>query len=303
MKLSEILPQLTEKFELTDHRERDLPGGGTWWYVPWQVIRARLNRVAPDDWQVAYDDPKYLEEFCYLTCTLTICGVTRQAIGCAPIKLLSKAGRDMSRGNPIERAVADAFKNSCESFGIAAYLDDQADESTKREFAKWMHQRGNSKPAMEYHKANGDITDRPSTPKPTQSKPFGKAIATKQAVVPRPEPTPEAVPVHPNVDRVRSWKEKLGFSPANMRRFNESSGLPPVPEMSAEDLLEFRAIVLSNWGYQQGCFKAFTHARNAFNEFLSGQSNQDDDPIFEGWLAEVANRILNKQEELTSAAS
>ncbi len=33
----------------------------------------------------------------------------------------------MSRGSPIERAIADAFKNAAEQFGVGAYLDKQED--------------------------------------------------------------------------------------------------------------------------------------------------------------------------------
>jgi len=56
---------------------------------------------------------------------VTIAGVSREAIGNAKIQQLSKSGNEMSRGTPIERAIADAFKNAAESFGVGAYLDDQ----------------------------------------------------------------------------------------------------------------------------------------------------------------------------------
>jgi len=56
---------------------------------------------------------------------ITIARISREAVGNAKITQLSKSGNDMSRGTPIERAIADAFKNAAESFGVAAYLDDQ----------------------------------------------------------------------------------------------------------------------------------------------------------------------------------
>jgi hypothetical protein len=147
--IPEILPKLQGRFPFECHRERDLPGGGSWWYVPWQFIRDRLNQVCPGQWSIAYNDPKYLDKYCHVTARLTICGWTQEAIGNAPIELISKTGKDMSRGNPIERAIADAFKNAAETFGICAYLDEQADPKTKAEFSKFMRANGNAKPAVQ----------------------------------------------------------------------------------------------------------------------------------------------------------
>ncbi len=119
------------------HKDRDLPGGGRWWYLPWQTIRAYLDEVCPD-WQVLYSDPIYLDKFCVVTCTLSLCGVSRQGVGSAPIELISSKGKDMARGNPIERAIADSFKNAAEQFGIGAYLDEQTDDTTKQRFLDYM---------------------------------------------------------------------------------------------------------------------------------------------------------------------
>lgn len=123
--LKEIIEQLKQPFPLASHKERQLPGGGRWFYIPWQAIRDRLDEVYPE-WQVSYSQPAYLGDYCHITCTITIGTVSRSAPGNAPIQLLSSSGKDMSRGTPIERAIADAFKNAAESYGIARYLDDQA---------------------------------------------------------------------------------------------------------------------------------------------------------------------------------
>jgi hypothetical protein len=120
----QTIEQLKQPFAAEDHRERELPGGGKWMFIPWQKIRDRLDQVCPD-WQVAYGLPTYLDKYCCIACTLTIEGVSRQAYGNAEIELLSRNGKDMSRGTPIERAIADAFKNAAEQFGIGAYLDNQ----------------------------------------------------------------------------------------------------------------------------------------------------------------------------------
>jgi len=76
--------------------------------------------------------------------------VMREAIGSAEIELISNSGKDMSRGNAIERAVADSFKNACEQFGICAYLDDQADESTKQDFVRYMRSSGDGQAGQIY---------------------------------------------------------------------------------------------------------------------------------------------------------
>ncbi len=148
--LSEILPKLQARFPIEAHRERDLPGGGTWYYIPWQAIRDRLNEVCPGQWSISWGDPQYLDKYCYIKAQLSICGWVQESIGNAPIELISKSGKDMSRGNPIERAIADALKNAAEMFGVAAYLDEQADTKTKQDFARWMKDRsGNTKAAVQ----------------------------------------------------------------------------------------------------------------------------------------------------------
>lgn len=120
----EIIAQLKKPFTPEQHKDRTLKGGGTWFYIPWQLIRDRVSEVDPN-YSQEFGSPQYLDKFCYVSCTLTICGVSRQAIGNAEIEMLSSNGKNMERGNCIERAIADAFKNAAEAFGIAAYLDDQ----------------------------------------------------------------------------------------------------------------------------------------------------------------------------------
>ena len=123
--IREILGELKKPFPAAAHKERELPGGGRWFFIPWQAIRDRLDEICPD-WSVSYSTPVYVGDYCVILCTLTVAGVTRQAPGNSPIAQLSSKGNDMSRGTPIERATADAFKNAAEAFGMAAYLDDQA---------------------------------------------------------------------------------------------------------------------------------------------------------------------------------
>jgi hypothetical protein len=120
----ETLWMLRRPFMPDDHKDRRLPGGGQWFYLPWQKIRRRVFEVAPDS-EISFAMPAYLGEYCVIICNLTIAGVTRQGVGNAEIELISSNGKDMSRGSPIERATADAWKNAAEQFGVGAYLDDQ----------------------------------------------------------------------------------------------------------------------------------------------------------------------------------
>jgi len=143
MNLSETLAKLREPFPADAHVERDLKGGGKWFFVPWQRIRERLDEVCPE-WQIAYDEPKYLDKYCIVKAKLTLAGISREAWGNAEIEQLSSSGKDMSRGTPIERAIADCFKNCCEAFGVGAYLDEQSQD--KRNFTiRYMQSKGDGR--------------------------------------------------------------------------------------------------------------------------------------------------------------
>ena len=175
MQLSEILPKLKAKFPAEIHKERKVPGGGTWWYVPWQMVRDRLDQICPDNWSVIYSDPGYVGDYCYIRCQLIICGVAREGVGSAAIQLISSEGKDMARGNPIERATADAFKTAAEQFGVAAYLDDQSDKEIKRDFIRWMQKGGNGKPAAQYlEQERIESGEQPKPKNNSESRPFGQ---------------------------------------------------------------------------------------------------------------------------------
>lgn len=116
----ETLGKLNAPFTAAEHRDRTLPGGGKWFFIPWQVIRKRVNEACPD-WSVSYSDPVVAADFIVIRCLLTIEGITREGVG------NDKAFPDkQTYGTPIERAIADAFKNAAEQFGVGAYLDNQA---------------------------------------------------------------------------------------------------------------------------------------------------------------------------------
>ncbi|MEA5578646.1 hypothetical protein [Anabaena sp. UHCC 0451] len=166
MEFHEILAELKKPFKPTQHQERPLPGGGRWFYITWQDIRERLDEVYPE-WSCTWTEPVFIGDYCFISCTISIAGVSRQAPGNAPIQLLSSNGKDMSRGTPIERATADAFKNAAEAFGVARYLDDQ------RLTASLMHKQGDYR-ASKFARENEEIAlgARGSPIKKSKSKPI-----------------------------------------------------------------------------------------------------------------------------------
>lgn len=182
--IKEILTELKKPFAPQDHIERELPGSGRWFFIPWQRIRERLDEACPD-WQVEYSTPVYLGDHCVINCTLTIAGVSRMAPGNAPIELLSKSGKDMSRGTPIERAIADAFKNAAEAFGVGAYLDVQAQD--KREFMlRYMQAKGDGR-AVQFARENNWVpgslptAEQKKAAQREQPKPFGQPSGQSKA--------------------------------------------------------------------------------------------------------------------------
>lgn len=142
MQLSEALAALTLKLPKEFHQTRKLPGGGQWVYIPWRKLLEFLDQVCPEDWEISFSDPIFLahgaKEFCVIRCSLTICGVTRQAPGSAALELISSSGKDMAQGDPIERATADAIRSACECFGIASYLHNQRDPAYQQKLMNWL---------------------------------------------------------------------------------------------------------------------------------------------------------------------
>jgi hypothetical protein len=181
MDIQSIIAQLKAWFPPEAHRERELPGGGTWFYIPWQLIRERFDQVYPG-WQVAYSTPVFLGDYCTITCTITIEGVSKQGVGNAEVVLLSSSGRNMARGTPIERATADAFKNAAEAWGVGRYLDEQSDPKTKADFVRYMQRSGDGRAADFYHRNQGNVPSRSPLPPKFQAKPFGQAPKQRREI-------------------------------------------------------------------------------------------------------------------------
>lgn len=150
--LEETLPKLTAWFSPEDHKERKLPGGGRWFYVPHQEITKRLNDVCPSEWQTKIASTNIAGDYTVVILELTICGVTRTGIGDdKTFPEVNDQGKAKIIGTPPVRAFRNAFKDACEQFGICAYLDEQS--SNKAAFIKFMQSKGDMR-AYKYAQEN-----------------------------------------------------------------------------------------------------------------------------------------------------
>lgn len=214
----EILARLREPFPAHLHHERDLPGGGKWFFIKWQDIKDRLDEVCPD-WQVEYGTPVYLDKYCVVSCTLTIAGIKRQALGNAEIEVLSRSGKDMSRGTPVERSLADAFKNAAEAFGVAAYLDEQSED--KRKFTiRYLQKQGDGR-GVQVARDNGMIPGN----LPTAEQKRDRARAEQADLEARRTTATATAITEPQ--RKRLWaiaKTEGGFTDAGFKRLVEGCG-------------------------------------------------------------------------------
>jgi len=166
MELRELLVDLKKPFPAADHKERALPGGGRWFFIPWQRMRDRLDEVCPD-WQVVYSDPVIAGELVVIRCKLTICNVTREGVGNSDAFKERTSSGNYKFGSPIECATADAFKNAAESFGIGAYIDDQ-------DFVvRYLQSKGDGRGVQFAHMDKKQVSNPPS-------RPFGAAPKTGQ---------------------------------------------------------------------------------------------------------------------------
>jgi hypothetical protein len=171
MNLSEILAKLQDWFPVEDHKERQIKGGGKWYYLPHQAIRDRLNEICPGNWVTEYDGPHLVDGEPIYHCRLTICGVTRTGIG-------DKSNEPSAFGTGAQRAFRKAFADAAEQFGIGAYLDEQTSEKTKRNFIKYMQSQGNGKAAANY--LDNQRLDRPSaTRRSAATSDHGESLSSK----------------------------------------------------------------------------------------------------------------------------
>ncbi len=124
MDLKQIQTELKKVFSPEAHKIRDLPGGGQWVYLPWQVVRERLDAVYPA-WVIDFSEVQYLNNEAICRCAITIEGIRKEAIASVPIQILSKSGKDISYGSAPDRLHGEAVKNAAEAWGVGRYLDNQ----------------------------------------------------------------------------------------------------------------------------------------------------------------------------------
>lgn len=226
-----IITQLKAWFPPDAHKERDLPGGKKWFYIPWQLIRERFDEVCPD-WEVSYSAPSYLGDYCAITCTISIGGISKQGVGNAEILLLSNSGKNMARGTPIERATADAFKNAAEVWGCARYLDEQTDPKKQAEFIRYMQHSGDGRAADFYHRNAGSLPTKKQ--RTSQSNPFGAGKASVSPIG-----GASNVITDSQVTRFWSIARSTGFSDDGVKRLLLSRGLESskiIPKSAYDEL-------------------------------------------------------------------
>lgn len=219
--IQNIIGQLKAWFAPEVHKERDLPGGGKWFYIPWQLIRERFDDVWPA-WEVSYSPATYLGDYCTITCTITISGISKQGVGNAQILMLSSSGKDMSRGTPIERATADAFKNAAEAWGVARYLDEQTDPKTKADFVRYMQHSGNGRAAALHYQNEGNAP--PKKPITVTHGAFGKKK-------PPQEPTPMLASLA-QMKRFWAIAKNCGYTEQGAKALIESFGFASSTEVT-----------------------------------------------------------------------
>jgi hypothetical protein len=124
--LKRIQSELRKPFTPDVHAIRELPGRGYWAFVSHHEYRERLDEVCPE-WESSYTHIEQITSDVICKCTITILGISKQAIGSVPLVAAEKNGRDVSRGSAADRLAAEAFKNACEAWGVGRYLDRQGE--------------------------------------------------------------------------------------------------------------------------------------------------------------------------------
>lgn len=292
--ITEVMHQLKNWFAPEDHQLRDLPGGGKWYFVPWQRIRERLDEAYPD-WQIDYTEPSYVGDYCVIACTITIMGRSRKGVGNAPIQLISSTGKDMSRGTPIERATADAFKNAAEAWGVARYLDEQTDPKTKADFIKYMQKAGRGDVALNYHRNEGNLPPKQKRQDPP-SKPFGqspKPASKPAATPPKPAEVPQSAGNAANLNRFRMLTTFMGLGNAGDKAIQRAIALK-FPGKKSSDLegLEVDQVVrqiLINYG--EPMFSDLEACEITFwQQIVQNESLTTDQAMATAWM-----ELLTKQ--------
>ena len=93
-----IQTELRKPFAPEVHGIRELPGRGYWAFIPHHQYRERLDEVYPE-WEASYTHVEQITSDVICECTITILGISKQAIGSVPLVAAEKNGRDVSCGS------------------------------------------------------------------------------------------------------------------------------------------------------------------------------------------------------------
>lgn len=278
----QIIAELKKPFPPEAHVERPLPGGGRWLYIKWQDIRERLDEVYPE-WSCTWGEITYVGEFCVTTCTITIADVSRQAPGNAPLTT-------KSIGTPIERAVADAFKNAAEAFGVGRYLDDQ------KFTANYLSQKGDMR-AYKFAKENEQIEAgaRGRTNAPVQAEP--KQQTRLQAAGASLNTKPVIKPVTKQNERVKAVCEQINYPIELAREWLNKCGKSSFDKLSQESVDKFVGDICRMWATQNGMNEH--HAKNSYKKrVLSPSANtmKSEIELIADWMSYVGSIKLDEKD-------
>jgi hypothetical protein len=298
MNLSDISKELSAWLPVEAHEERKIKGGGTWYYIPHQAIRDRLNEICPGEWETEYVEVNPIEGSPIYFCKLKICGVTRTGIG-------DKSNESSPFGTGAQRAFRKAFTDAAEQFGIGAYLDEQSDRKTKQGFIQYMQNKGNGRAAVHYHE-NERIENggEPRVAKDPPSKPFGATVqpkskpATIQPTTEQVKPSEPAIQ-NPNVnaDRLRALGQFMGLTPSKVST-TVKAAIEAVtsPGSMSKDLspIECDRVVdriLINYGFANGSFGSFEECELYYQSTVlrvPEAERMGDRELAQKWLKKLA---------------
>lgn len=272
LKLTDILPQLAAWFPPEAHKERKLPGGGKWYFVPHQSVRDRLNEICPGDWHDEYKGPFVSGNESVMICRLTICGVTREGIADnKTFPELNDEGKEKIIGSPVINAARHAFRDAAEKFGVGAYLDLQ--KSKQKSFVNYMRGRNDGR-AYKAAYDNGWLKqDEAETVEHTENEQKPKKVISsaplsqKPKPVAKPEPAASPLSMYPQhdaaIEKVRSLTgHEQGQIAAQCKAITQGKSEQP-SRLSPDEFEQLLESLMLGWSLDY--FPTVEHAHKAYN--------------------------------------
>jgi hypothetical protein len=87
-------------------------------YMDSRLVAERLNAICPADWSTEFDAPVIGAKGIFVTCRLTVFGVTRMDVGFVPVAKPEEFGSQ----TVVKGVYSDAMKRAAVQFGIGAFL-------------------------------------------------------------------------------------------------------------------------------------------------------------------------------------